>query len=158
MINRLLHSLPPQKPHHNPWSSNRYEFVYMQMSHHRHCAVASTCRLYTQWQSSVALTRTSHHASSSGTSWTGTGWRRPPFRSPGRPCRCQSPPGRPSWTHLEGKGNDGCDSQQRTKTESLMAESHPSDTALSNHSLATVTMCGKSVNLWISPKAFVCLQ
>lgn len=36
-IYRLLHSLspPPRKPHHNPWSSNRYEFVYMQMSHHR---------------------------------------------------------------------------------------------------------------------------
>lgn len=31
----------------NPWSSNRYEFVYMQMSHHRHCAVAPTCLVST---------------------------------------------------------------------------------------------------------------
>ena len=116
MINKLLHSLPPTPSITAPCSSNRYEFVYMQMSHHRHRAVASTCRLHTQWQSSAALTRTSQRASSSGTSWTGTGWRRPPSRSQGLPCRCQSPLGHPSWTHLEGKGNEGCDALQCTKT------------------------------------------
>lgn len=142
---------PPQ-PHHDPWSSNRYEFVYMQMSHHRHCAVASTRRLYTQCLINVALTRTSERASSSGTSWTGTGWRQPPSRSPGFPCRCQSPLGRPSWTHLEGKGNDACDSQLCTQTGlSHMAKSPLTWTAFSNHSLATVRRHSKPVNL--SPNA-----
>lgn len=82
------------------------------MSHHHHCAAASSSRFFTQWQCSKALTRTSHRASSSGTSWTGTGWRPPPSRSQGLPCRCQSPPGRSPWTHLEGTGNHGCDVQQ----------------------------------------------
>lgn len=82
------------------------------MSHHHHCAAASSSRFFTQWQCSMVLTRTSHRASSSGTSWTGTGWRPPPSRSQGLPCRCQSPPGHSPWRHLEGTGNHGCDVQQ----------------------------------------------
>lgn len=52
-------------------------------------------------QDNPVATRTCRRSSSSGTSWTAIGWRRLLSRSPGRPCRCQSPPlGCPSWMHL----------------------------------------------------------
>lgn len=62
-----------------------------------------------------SLTTTSRRASSSGTSGTVTGWWRQPSPSQGLPCRCRSPRGRSTWTHLEGKGKVGCDGRMNVK-------------------------------------------
>lgn len=50
-----------------------------------------------------ACSKTSHPASFSGISWTATGWPRQPSPSLGLACRCQSPRGGCSSSHL-GRG------------------------------------------------------
>lgn len=126
------------------------------MSHHGHCAVASSSsRLHTQWQGSAALTRTSRRASSSGTSWTGTGWRRPPSRSQGPPCRCRSPPGRRPWTHLERGEREETMRVTRSSVQQQGWTSTSPWAAPSNQSSATVTTSWKGSELE-TQKAKVC--
>lgn len=78
---------PPPPPAYSPPSSPwRCALLNMQ--------TASGCVQMAQLMASCP-------ASSSGTFWSVTGWRRRPSPSRARPCRCRSPQeGRPSWMHL----------------------------------------------------------